>query len=210
MRIRFGPFTLNVETRQLRHETREIEVSAKAFDLLTLLVLNRPNVVSKADLQKGVWPDTFVAEANLSNLVAELRHALGDSRHQPAFIRTVHGFGYAFCGDASIDADRPACWLECGRRRFPLTDGPHVIGRDPQVDITLDDNTVSRRHARIVVSGAATLLEDFGSKNGTFRGEERVTDAIALADGDEIRIGSVLVVFHVGAQDATETIVIPH
>ena len=46
------------------------------------------------------------------------------------------------------------------------------------------------------MSSDETVLEDFGSKNGTFRGDERVTAPIALADGDAIRIGLLLVIFH--------------
>ena len=78
MTIRFGPFTLDLDTRQLTQESREIHLSPKAFELLWTLALERPKVLSKAVLQQRLWPDTFVAEANLSNLVAEIREALGD------------------------------------------------------------------------------------------------------------------------------------
>ena len=77
--------------------------------------------------------------------------------------------------------------------------GEHVIGRDPDVEVRLDASTVSRRHARLVVTAEGTVLEDFGSKNGTFRGGERVTAPIQLADGDAIHIGYLLVTFHVRA-----------
>jgi pSer/pThr/pTyr-binding forkhead associated (FHA) protein len=75
-----------------------------------------------------------------------------------------------------------------------------VIGRDPDVSVRLDASTVSRRHARIVVAADAVVLDDFGSKNGTFRGDERVTTPVPLADGDAIHIGSLLVTFHVRAR----------
>ena len=55
---------------------------------------------------------------------------------------------------------------------------------------------VSRRHARLVVTAEGTVLEDLGSKNGTFRGHERVTSPIRLDDGDAIGIGSLLMTFH--------------
>ena len=203
MKIRFGPFTLDLDTRQLIRDSREIHLAPKAFDLLTMLVLERPKVLSKAVLQNRLWPETFVAEANLSNLVAEIREALEDDAHAPTYIRTAHGHGYAFSGDASTlhtgrgqAPDHPACWLEWNRQRFPLSAGEHVIGRDPDVEVRLDDATVSRRHARIVVTAEGTVLEDFGSKNGTYRGGERVTTPIQLADGDAIRIGSLLLTYH--------------
>ena len=128
MKIRFGPFTLDLDTRQLTRDGREIHLAPKAFELLATLALDRPKVLSKAVLQQRLWPETFVAEANLSNLVAEIREALGDRARAPLFVRTAHGFGYAFCGDAMTlpgavkrTPDRPSCWLEWGTRRFPLS-----------------------------------------------------------------------------------------
>ena len=100
MRIRFGPFTLDLESRQLTNAGEAIHLEPKAFELLSALVLERPKALSKGDLQERLWPGTFVAEANLSNLVAEIRAALGDPARAPKFVRTAHGFGYAFCGDA--------------------------------------------------------------------------------------------------------------
>jgi DNA-binding winged helix-turn-helix (wHTH) protein len=206
VRIRFGPFTLDLDARQLTRHKDEIHLAPKAFDLLVTLAMDRPKVLSKAALQQRLWPDTFVAEANLSNLVAEIREALGDRGRTPAWVRTAHGFGYAFCGEAITlpDArqtapDRPTCWLEWGSRRFPLSVGEHVIGRDPDVEVRLDASTVSRRHARLVVTTDGAVLEDFGSKNGTLRGSERITSPVRLADGDAIHLGSLVVTFHVRA-----------
>ena len=191
----------------------EVHLTPKAFELLRALVVDRPKVLSKAELQEHLWPNTTVIEANLANLIAEVRAALGDNARAPAFIRTAHGYGYAFCGEATgpagttVAPDPPRCWLEWGRLRFPLSPGSHVVGRDPDVEIQLDAATVSRRHARLVVSDKGTMLEDFDSKNGTFRGADRVTAPVRLADGDAIRIGSVLVTFHArAAGDATETL----
>ena len=203
MRIRFGAFTLDIETRQLTRESVVIHLAPKAFELLVTLISSRPKALSKADLQQCLWPDTFVAEANVSNLVAELRHVLGDMRRNPTWIRTVHGFGYAFCGEAVALAappksvlGGPRCWLEWGAQRFLLAPGEHVIGRDPDVEIRLDASTVSRRHAKVTVASGDTWLEDFGSKNGTQRGGERVAAPVQLLDGDVIHIGSVVLTFH--------------
>lgn len=210
MKIRFGPFTLDSDTRQLTDGARELHIAPKAFDLLAALVAARPNVASKQRLQEQLWPGTFVVEANLSNLVAEIREALGDRARAPRFIRTVHGFGYAFCADAMSvagqpkgDREPPLGWLDWGRQRFPLSAGEHVIGRDADVAIRLDGPTVSRRHARLLVSDERTTLEDFGSKNGTFRGAERVTSSVRLEDGDAVRIGSVLLTFHIRSRSLT-------
>lgn len=217
MKIRFGPFTLDLDTRQLTRGNREIHLAPKAFELLRLLVVDRPKALSKAELQQRLWPETFVAEANLSNLVAEIRAALGDRARGARFIRTAHGFGYAFCGAATTlrgahetGPDRPSCWLEWGKRRFPLSEGEHVVGRDSDVEVRLDASTVSRRHARITVTAEGAVIEDLGSKNGTFRSGERLTSPARLADGDLIGIGSLRLSFHARAPlTSTDTQVQP-
>jgi len=211
MKTRFGPFTLDPQARQLLRATEQVHVSPKAFDLLAALLQSRPNVLSKDTLQQQLWPDTFVAEANLSNLVAEIRQALGDSSREPRFIRTVHRFGYAFCGEAAMIAADPResapvrCWIEWGLKRFPMSVGGYVIGRDPDTDIRIESATVSRRHARIVVSNDGAVLEDFGSKNGTYRNDTRVTEPVPLRNGDQIRLGSLRLLFNVRESDSTET-----
>lgn len=203
MRIVFGPFILDLDTRQVTRGGLEMRLTPKAFDLLTVLVLDRPKVLSKAVLQERLWPATFVAEANLSNLVAEIRAALDDGARTPVYVRTAHGLGYAFCGDAVAIGPRdpaparPSCWIEWEGRRWALAVGEHVIGRDPDVEVRVDQSTVSRRHARLVVTTEGAVLEAFVSKNGTFLGSERVSGPVQLTDGVAIRVGSVQMVFHV-------------
>jgi DNA-binding winged helix-turn-helix (wHTH) protein len=214
VRFTFGPFAFDLGTRQLTGENGILHLTPKAFDLLEILVLERPNVVSKDVLQQRLWPDTFVAEANVSNLIAEIRHALDDSARSPEFVRTSHGTGYAFCGNALADTSAagvpsgpPAAWLQWDRRRFSLGLGSHIIGRDADVDVQLEHTTVSRRHARILLTAERATLEDSGSKNGTFRANCRVTGPVALADGDLIGIGSLRLTFHLHAPSLpTETL----
>src|SRR5688500_16433808 len=95
----FGEFTLDVRTRRLLRGEQELRLSPKAFALLTMLVENRGQAMSKADLQQNLWPTTYVLETNLAGLVAEIRHVLGDSADEPRFIRTVQRFGYWFIAD---------------------------------------------------------------------------------------------------------------
>jgi len=212
VRIGFGPFILDPDTRQLTREGRDIHLSPKAFELLETLALERPKVLSKTFLQHRLWPETFVTEANLSNLIAEIRDALDDSAREPTYIRTAHKFGYAFCSDAAFlpaagegRADDAVCWIEWGTKRFALSPGEHVVGRDPDVEVRLDAATVSRRHARLLVRLDGTVLEDFGSKNGTYRGADRVTTPIQLSDGDEIRIGSQMVTVRLRYDSSMDT-----
>lgn len=195
MQVTFGGYCLDLGTRQLFHGKTEVGLSPKAFDLLRVLVENRTRALSKSELHDRLWPGTFVTEANLAVLVGELRRALKDRPAKPEFIRTVHRFGYAFCGQISGELDAPAtagsCWIVWGTREIALHDGDNIIGRDPAAALYLDFPSVSRRHARIVVSSEGAAVEDLGSKNGTFLGSNRVTGSVRLADLDELRVGSV-------------------
>lgn len=93
---RFGEFVLDSETRQLLRACQPLHVSPKAFHLLEALLSSRPRVWSKRELQDLLWPDTTVVEANLPNLVAEVRAALEDDPQRPRYVRTVHRYGYGF------------------------------------------------------------------------------------------------------------------
>jgi DNA-binding winged helix-turn-helix (wHTH) protein len=202
VRVRFADFTLDSATRQLlRRDRGEIRLSPKAFDLLAALIDERPRVLDKADLHRRIWPDTYVVDANLNVLIAEIRRALEDSRSDAKFIRTVHAVGYAFCGEAVKLTDRRApgkatpvrFWLLWNERVIVLEDGDNTVGRDPQCTVWLDASGVSRRHARIrtVRGDAAVLLQDLGSKNGTLVENSPITGQVRLTDGAVIQIGSV-------------------
>ena len=213
MRVAFGPFTLDTETRQLRRGAEERHLTPKAFDLLELLARERPRALTKSHLLETLWPDTFVVEANLSNLVAELRAALDDDARQPRYVRTVYGRGYAFCEEAQ-EAVRAAAAPESGSAFCVVVDGrpralhrgENVIGRAIDAEVWIDSESVSRRHAIIRVENGRAALEDLGSKNGTWLRGERVRDLAPLSDGDEIRVGSVKLVFRSSPADvATRT-----
>jgi DNA-binding winged helix-turn-helix (wHTH) protein len=196
-RVAFGEFVLDFGTRELLRGGRSVALSPRAFKLLELLVRSRPRALSKTILLERLWPDAFVVDKNLTNVVAEIRRTLGDDPARPRFIRTVPRFGYAFreapAGSARARGEAtPARFrLVWKGGRAALDDGEHVLGRDPDLELFFDSPTVSRRHARIVVSGADVTIEDLASKNGTFVGDRRVDAVTRISDGDTIRIGSV-------------------
>ena len=173
-----------------------------------------PRALSKAELQERLWPSTFVGETNLATLVAEIRRALGDTAQRPEFVRTVHRFGYRFVSDvAELATTRgeshgdARMYLTTAQRQFLLAEGEVEIGRSSEVAIRIDAAGVSRRHARIAVSGGEARVEDLGSKNGTYVEGKPVTSACLLKDGDEIRIGPVALTFRVMTPTrATETV----
>lgn len=208
MTVTFAGFTLDLDARQLRGANGELHLSPKAFELLKVLAENRPRALSKNELHEHLWPATFVSEVNLATLIAEIREALGDDARKPRFIRTAHRFGYAFCAPVSeaLAESRTAvatfCWLINDGRRVPLHAGENILGRDEGEGIQLDSPTVSRRHARIFIGDRMATLEDLDSKNGTFLRGERVSAAVPLANGDEIRAGSVVLRFRMSTPAA--------
>jgi DNA-binding winged helix-turn-helix (wHTH) protein len=201
--VAFGDFVLHRDARELRRRDEPVPLSPKAYQLLELLVASSPKAVSKPALLEQLWPDSFVVEKNLVNLIGEIREALGDDAAHPRFIRTVHRFGYAFCDPTEPRTGRRRA-SRAGLARFRvvwaggragLGDGEHVLGRDPDLELFLDSPDVSRRHARIRVAGDEATIEDLDSRNGTFVRDRRLQTATRLSDGDSIRLGSVRLVF---------------
>src|SRR5829696_9250475 len=107
MRVRFGSFEFDTATRELRQAGAPVHLSPKSFDLLQILIERRPALVTKAELQDRLWPDSVVLEANLGNAVAEIRKALGDDSRSPTFVWTVSRRGYRFSADVEVAGARP-------------------------------------------------------------------------------------------------------
>ncbi len=79
-----------------------------------------------------------------------------------------------------------------GEKSFSIDKPELIIGREPGVDILIDAQGVSRRHARLSVQGGQIVLEDLGSSNGTFISEERISSPRRLKQGDQIRLGRTI------------------
>jgi DNA-binding winged helix-turn-helix (wHTH) protein len=205
MRLGFGDCVFDSDTRELTRGGPAVHVSPKAFRLLELLLKSRPRALSKSELKEAIWPKTFVLETNLANLAAELRAALGEKGRQSRFIRTVHGFGYAFSGDVRAEGEsKPSLQspfrLVAGEEEFTLGEGRTIVGRDSSAGVFLDDSTVSRRHARIVVDGPNVTIEDLGSKNGTFVSGRKVEGVSVVTHGDEVQVGSVFLTLQAASE----------
>lgn len=90
-----------------------------------------------------------------------------------------------------------------GTHAIELCDGANVIGRERDADVWIGHPSVSRAHARITVTGPSAEIEDLGSRNGTFRGTEPITARTRLLDGDELRLGTVVLVYRSGATETS-------
>jgi len=111
-RVVFGEFVLHRGTRQLLRAGSSRHLGPKAFELLDLLLSQRPNVVTKERIRARLWPETYVSDSTLVTLVAELRSALDEDPREPRLLRTAHGVGYAFCGDAAESGSERAATTE--------------------------------------------------------------------------------------------------
>ena len=212
MPLRFGSFTLDLDQRRLLGPDGEIALTPKAFELLRLLIDHRPKALSKQEILQAVWKDTFVTENNLATTIRDLREALGDAAKEPRFIRTAYAFGYAFVGDVSSESlagpAGPSLWrLIHAYREIPLRAGDNILGRSGTDVIVVDSPTVSRHHAKLTADGRRLFCEDLGSKNGTWVGTQAATTRLEVQDGDEIRLGSVVVIARIETNArTTETV----
>jgi DNA-binding winged helix-turn-helix (wHTH) protein len=208
--IDFGECAFDPEARELRRSGQRVELAPKALELLQALLEARPRALSKAELRDRLWPDTFVSDTSLAQTVLELRKALDDSPRDPRYVRTIHRFGYAFCGPTETRADSETAAPPVSRfgvlqgpREIPLYEGENLLGRVPEGVIRLTSEKASRRHARIVVAGDHAVLEDLGSKNGTFLNGARVEGSVPLAEADRITVGREVLVFCQGPSPGT-------
>jgi len=203
MDLAFADCVLNRSTRQLIRAGVEVPLEPKMFTLLEALIERRPAVVTYNELDELLWPDVYVARTSLTRLVSELRTLLGDAPADAHIIRTVYKTGYAFAAEVKTPGTAPASSarsrsarpvsamfkLLTGDRVLTLADGEHIAGRGEECAVVVDATTVSRRHARFIVSAGVATLEDLGSTNGTFVNDVAIRSATRLRDGDEIAFG---------------------
>lgn len=205
MRVRFSDFLLDTDRRELRHGEDPIHLAPKAFHLLQILIESRPKAMSQQELYDQLWPDTLVERSNLHNLIYQLREALSDRDQQ--LIRTIFGFGFSFAAPAAEETKAVAAWsVVVGDREFELSDGENIVGRERDAAVRIDDPTISRHHARLVVSRDGVSVEDLRSKNGTTVQGRKIHAVDRLADGDSIMFGTVRATLRANrAAESTQT-----
>jgi DNA-binding winged helix-turn-helix (wHTH) protein len=214
MRLSFAECLFDGPARVVTRDGQPVDLSPKAFELLAALLERRPEVLSKNELHDRLWPDVHVSHTALPRVVSELRKALGDDPNEPRFVRNVHGFGYAFCGEATSlsgphvlsplgPTGNQLCW---GLRQIDLPAGETLIGRSLECRVRIDSPRVSRHHARVCCAGSEVTLADLGSKNGTYWRGQRIEAPVVLQDGDEIGVGNEVLIYRTAnAQRTTET-----
>ena len=215
MRLVFGDCVFDPERRELTRHGSAVHTGPKLLRLLELLLDARPRALTKDEIHQSLWAGTFVSDATLTSLVAELRAAIGDDARTPQLLRTIHGYGYAFCGEVAADSrptdharQRPRSFrVIVGDREIALSLGDHVLGRSSDAAIFVDDVGVSRDHARITIGEGGAILEDLGSKNGTRVNGRTIEGPTPLTDGALIVLGATALRFRVfETSSSTETV----
>lgn len=110
----FGPFRLDPARRVLTRDGERIPLPGKAFDTLLLLVQHGDQILTKDQLMRLVWPDSFVEENNLNQHISRLRQALGGNSNGQAYIETVPRLGYRFVERVTVlPSEEPGLLVAC-------------------------------------------------------------------------------------------------
>lgn len=208
--FRIGEWTVEPDLDRLSRGEESVALRPRVTDLLVCLARRGDRLASTRYLIDSVWGTEFVTVNALTQLVAELRRALGDDPKQPRYVETIPRRGYRLvasttmaepAGAADAADDLHFMLIDDGGGELVLQRGENIIGRAPDATIRVDVSEVSRRHARIVIDGKTATLEDLGSKNGTYLRGRRVEAPIEIGNADEIQIGADLARFRVRVVD---------
>lgn len=192
--FRFGEFTFDCASRQLMCGSAQRHLSLKAHELLKLLLLAWPRALSREELYDALWPSTFVCETNLACVVNEVRRALADDARASRYIRTVHGFGYAFCGEVTpaITMSSIVRILVCEEQSHALYEGENLIGRAEDCRVVILAPTISRHHALITLHPHSFTIRDLDSRNGTYVDGQRIAHLpVSITEGVQLGFGAL-------------------
>jgi DNA-binding winged helix-turn-helix (wHTH) protein len=103
--FQFGEFQIDARARTLRRKKASVTLNFRAFDVLLYFVQNPGRVLTREELLKNVWPDTFVDEHNLAQSISVLRRALEEKPGDNSYIVTLPGRGYQFVSPVKIVAE---------------------------------------------------------------------------------------------------------
>ena len=102
----FGKFQVDLQRQELFLEGRRVKLHAKVYQALTLLLSRAGEVVTREEVRKQLWPDTFLAslnlDANINTTMNKLRQVLGDALENPQYIETIPRRGYSFIANVQF------------------------------------------------------------------------------------------------------------
>lgn len=133
----FGNFRLIPEQQLLLRHNQPVRIGHRALDILTLLVRRSGELVSKAEIDAYVWPDTYVEEGNIKVNVAVLRKVLNEDDDGARYITSVQGRGYRFIHPVEVEVP-PRALLARSSLPMQASDRFRVIGREQEIAAITD------------------------------------------------------------------------
>ena len=189
--FQFGEFQIDVAARTLRREEEAVALNRRAFDVLLYLIQNPGRILTREELLKNVWPDSFVDENSLAQSISALRRALGEKPGDNSYILTLPGRGYQFVSPVRAVASKNSGATP--ETEFGTDDAPsqlllqqHTI----RTNVTIEEQVKPRGFRRSwAMVGASALLLGVGALTVVgyvrhLRSARRLTerDTVVLAD----------------------------
>jgi DNA-binding winged helix-turn-helix (wHTH) protein len=126
--IRFATFEVDLQAQELRKGGLRLKLSGQPFQVLAILLEQPGVVVTREELQKRLWPDTFVdVDHNLNTAINKIREALGDSSESPRFVETLPRRGYRFIAPITVNGTAAAAVMHTPGNRS--TSVPKSVAR---------------------------------------------------------------------------------
>lgn len=200
----FGTFRMDAERELLVRDGEPVPLTPKAFQVLLLLVRRGNDVVTKEDLMKTVWPETFVEEANLSRNIFMLRKALGESAQDHRYIVTVPGRGYRFAERVQLVPEQETAMLVASRSQVKIQVDPRrpwmrIAGAAAVISIAAGAVTYKMLHRSAALGPRDTVvLADFANSTGdpVFDGTLRQGLAVQLEQSPYLNLVSQARILH--------------
>lgn len=188
---RFGDCELDLARHELRREGAPVAVEPQVFDLLSYLAANADRLVTKEELNSAIWSGRAVSDSALSSRIKSARQAIGDDGKSQSLIRTVHGLGFRFIGNAP-GIDRPDAAGRPAKPVIAVMPFENLSGdsaEDHLADgVTADIiSTLSRHRWLSILSRNATVR--FKGGGSSVADIARDTGAHYIVEGNVRRIG---------------------
>jgi DNA-binding winged helix-turn-helix (wHTH) protein/TolB-like protein/tetratricopeptide (TPR) repeat protein len=212
----FGPFRLDAADRLLLRDKQVVPLTPKAFEMLRILVQSGGRLLSKEELMRSLWPDSFVEEANLSHNIYILREALGEKQNGHKYIETLPRRGYRFVAAVTEILDegadlfleeqtRASIVIEEDEARQPTTNADAMPSLEESVSAKLPGNAkeIKRWLRPSVLIGGGVIL--FGLALAAYLLWTRRNDQPTVTTG-QIRSLAVLPFKPLSAESRDETL----